>query len=410
VELDWPISQLGIRRFSVVLICLSSFFVRSSYGQEWTRLSEPLLSPVALTLSADGNRLMAMSEGFWIFTSPDSGLSWNTFAAPGGGYRAVAASSDGTKLIVAGREIRISTDGGNTWPRSGAPVYNWNCVASSADGSRLAAAARFGPILVSTNSGQTWTLSGAPSSYYWSSLASSADGSRLVAVPENGPVLISTNSGLSWSFTNVPIGGPAASSADGSILLVAESGAGVYLSRSHGRSWFKTSAPASERWTSVAMSADGSALFAASVEDIYASSDWGVTWVSTGAPASNNWQALASSADGQTIAAVGTGGIYGLRSTSAPRLTIAQVDSGIQISWTASSATLTLQESPSLHPESWTDVPLVSSSDMTGLHQYLIEPAISAVRFYRLVDRNRASASGARVRVPHLSLRTGGAH
>lgn len=73
--------------------------------------------------------------------------------------------------------------------------------------------------------------------------------------------------------------------------------------------WFQTTAP-SNNWSSVACSADGSRLVAASGNGfIYTSMDYGSTWVSNSAPGSN-WTAVASSANGTMLAASGSYGIF----------------------------------------------------------------------------------------------------
>jgi hypothetical protein len=67
------------------------------------------------------------------------------------------------------------------------------------------------------------------------------------------------------------------------------------------QTWTKTSAP-SNRWWSVATSADGTKLAAVTDLSIYTSTNSGATWMSNSAP-SLYWQSVASSADGSKVVA-----------------------------------------------------------------------------------------------------------
>lgn len=71
--------------------------------------------------------------------------------------------------------------------------------------------------------------------------------------------------------------------------------------RVKGQSWTLTSAPVTN-WTSIACSADGSKVVAASSGLIYTSTNAGKTWTTTTAP-SGPWVSVASSADGVTLLA-----------------------------------------------------------------------------------------------------------
>src|SRR6266581_4345582 len=85
----------------------------------------------------------------------------------------------------------------------------------------------------------------------------------------------------------------------------------VYTSADAGMTWIQTTAPIG-LWKSVASSADGRRLLAASADpwaqgtgSLYISEDSGATWTQTSAPP-KDWTAVASSADGtKLLAAVG---------------------------------------------------------------------------------------------------------
>ena len=217
-------------------------------------------------------------------------------------WHSVASSSDGTKLVAArGGGIFTSTNSGMTWNLTSAPSnQNWGSVASSSGGDKLVAAGN-GGIYTSTNAGTTWVKTSAPTSVSWAStVASSADGTRLVVVTYNGGdndgIFTSANAGMTWTKTSAPINTDyysVASSADGIRLVAAAYGCGIYISANSGRTWTKAKT-SSTNWTSVASSSNGTILVAIAYnggkdDGIYASFNSGATWTKTSAPTSTNW-------------------------------------------------------------------------------------------------------------------------
>jgi photosystem II stability/assembly factor-like uncharacterized protein len=130
-----------------------------------------------------------------------------------------------------------------------------------------------------------------------------------------------------WDVVSLPtrIWSAVAISADGSKLFAG--GEGIYISTNAGTIWKVTSAPTNIWWTSIASSADGNKLVATGLETncdlwtrgdsdpckpptiyvgpIYTSADAGATWMRTTAPADVEWSSVASSADGKRLVAVG---------------------------------------------------------------------------------------------------------
>ena len=76
-------------------------------------------------------------DGSWTWTARESARSW----------RAIASSSDGTKLaaVVVGGQIYTSTDSGVTWIARES-TRDWRGITSSSDGTKLAAVAYGGQI------------------------------------------------------------------------------------------------------------------------------------------------------------------------------------------------------------------------------------------------------------------------
>ena len=245
----------------------------------------------SVSSSADGTTLLAVGPpivGSGIYTSTNSGATWQTNNLPQQNWLAGAASSDGTKLVVAADGFGIdspgliytSTNSGASWMQSSnAPSLGWVSVASSADGTRLVAAvnghnfntgAPYGFIYTSPDFGVTWNLTSAPQ-IYWSAVACSADGTKLVAAPYQDPFLrpvpiyTSTDSGTTWVTNNTPSENwvTVSSSADGTRLAAATAGGLLYYSTNSGAVWTSTDTPF-QQWQSVAWSGSGNLLVAAS--------------------------------------------------------------------------------------------------------------------------------------------------
>jgi len=273
--------------------------------------------------SADGNRLVAAPYAGELITSADGGVTWS-FSGLLRNWTAVASSADGSRLVAVGynTDIYVSVNYGATW-QSVAGGSTWVAVASSANGRVLAAARAGGQIDVSEDYGVTWASRG--SNKYWSTIALSADGSRMVAAENGGTVDVSSDFGVTWS-TNSPTAAwrSVATSADGRRFVAVAEYAPIYTSDDFGVTW--TARETARFWAAVTSSADGTRLLAAVTLDqnavfydiafLYASSDQGVTW--TQRATDDNWSAVASSADGGRLVAVTNFGAAGI-STSVPR-------------------------------------------------------------------------------------------
>ncbi len=259
--------------------------------------------------SADGSRLAAAAGVSGIFTSVNSGITWNSASGlPSGQFRSIASSADGNKLVAAVYGGFIYTNSGASWLSTGFGTANWASVASSADGGKLFAAVNGGDVYSSVNSGATWTpITGSAN---WVSVACSADGSKAVAAISGGTIAASGGStapAANWISV--------ASSADGNKLAAVIGGGGIYTSTNAGAIWTQQTGALSANWTSICSSSDGSKLVAVvNGGGIYTSSNFGVTWaLQTNAPV-RSWSSITASADGTKLAAVvnntTTGGIF----------------------------------------------------------------------------------------------------
>ena len=286
-------------KLDAILSAFASMFAVSciTSAQVVTVTSAPTRDWFSIASSADGVRVVAVTQDGSIYTSPDSGETWISNNVPSEQWSAVACSADGQKLDVASWSglIYTSLDSGATWKSNHAPVARWAAVASSADGTQLVAASPDGPVFRSRDAGATWAQLSAPSNS-WQSIVCSADGMWLMAAGwdknQNFCALyVSTNSGSTWTAADLPPHShlSLACSADGRVALAATydgtgdmiTGGPVYSSTDFGTTWTQSSAP-SNVWNSALSSADGTKLFVIGREQdhqmIYLSADAGTNW------------------------------------------------------------------------------------------------------------------------------------
>ena len=347
-------------------------------GASWTSNSEPqsgsmIGSWYRMASSADGTKLLATSVGSVVWVSTNSGVTWLSNNVPDVIYWGpVAMSADGNTLVAAagGRShppgsIYISTNWGVSWNATSAPTNVWVGVASSTDGTKLIAAAAVpwsGVIYTSTDSGGTWTQAGVPSNY-WSAVASSADGSRMVAV-----------------YFNATNGVPG-------VYLPGH----IYTSADSGVTWVSNSLVAGN-WETVALSADGNTLLAGGQiynnTDLFVSIDFGVTGTSLLLSSdyfSGYIISIALSADGgKLFAATLEGLIYTSQSVVAPQLNLTLLGGNLGLSWLVPSTEFGLQENSDLATTNWADVTNLPVLNLTNLHNEVFLSPTGSSGFYRL--------------------------
>jgi len=152
-------------------------------------------SPVSVAMSADGRKIFVLDPEE-VSYSTNFGTSWMLMTNAPPSYalispsQVIASSADGNRLVMsvapesdAPSLIYTSADSGNTWNLAPLLSSDWGWVASSADGKTLmASGSGFGascPLCISTNSGASWTIN---TSENWAGVACSADGGAMVAV------------------------------------------------------------------------------------------------------------------------------------------------------------------------------------------------------------------------------------
>jgi photosystem II stability/assembly factor-like uncharacterized protein len=213
------------------------------------------------------------------------------------GASSVAASSDGSKMIVGGSQSNIFTANfGGSWKstKQPPPSVGFRSVGISSNGNTAVAIGAYNEIHVSNDGGESWSeRSEIASNELLSDISISAGGMHAVVVGDNGTILISHDAGVSWRRASISIVGDELEgisvSPDGLHALAIFSGGRILKSSDGGKTWALTaiypnffSAPnlvMGSRSIDVKISNGGSALAVTnSSGEVYVSGDGGKAW------------------------------------------------------------------------------------------------------------------------------------
>jgi hypothetical protein len=367
---------------------------------EWIPTPAPAKPWTAITCSADGKKVVALSYPDSIWTSTNGGLSWTSNAVASGSWYGLSSSAEGNNLVAcvndSGKGIYTSSNGGRDWVLVDTNGY-WRSVASSGDGRRLAAVGSRG-IFTSADFGASWRSNSMPSITSTPTfVASSADGMKLACAELKG-IYTSTNAGETWISNSTPAlkstqgWWTIACSADGQTLVAPVSGNGepgaIYTSTNFGQTWVSNNAPLGY-WHSAACSSDGTRLFAvASERGLYTSTNRGATWLSNDLAAVSR---VASSADGnKPVATAITDSLHGYASifvsqtTVAPVLSIDKLANDVVLSWIVPSKDFRPQAILDLSGTNWQDLSTLPALNFGNIHYELLLPVLGTGSAFRL--------------------------
>jgi hypothetical protein len=315
--------------------------------------------------------LAFVSAGTAIASVPTGAFTQFTGITDATYWKGVASSSDGSRIAAISTNglVWTSTNSGTTWESHTAlnalNLTTWQNIVTNASGETLTVASGNGSVYSSGDFGTTWTATNLAGLFGVSTLygvTTSADG-KILAVSDFGTnkVLVSTNSGLSWSnegpsgpvtgnFWNVVLSG------DGLTLAAIASAGNIWTATYSPTTtpkwtWHDTGiSPSSGVWRGLSISSNGNFIAASAYNGkIYVSSDSGTNWhVPSGFDTLGNinWQRITMSQDGRYISATTGSYIYSSRDFgatssrfSAPEnlFSISPLDTS-GISWIAGSA------------------------------------------------------------------------
>ncbi len=280
----------------------ASLVMPSRYGP-WVTQTTGTTQWTDMAVSSDGHYAVAITAGSSIQQSTDYGQTWSVATSTGGSNASFAMSSNGAIRYAGpnGGILRYSTNYGSSWGTlTNSPSVYWYDVATSDDGAVIAGAS--GGVYVSTDSGTSWN---SPSSIGASAVAMSSDGSRMVAIGgTSDKIYTSSDTGSSWTEqTNAPsvTYNEIAMSGDGSTVYATVNSGNMYKSTDYGVTWNAVSSLGTKAWTRVSVSQDGStAIGSVSAGGLYISYDYGTTWTHeyTGAYV---WSGAAVTKDGSML-------------------------------------------------------------------------------------------------------------
>ncbi|MFA6190459.1 MAG: hypothetical protein WC711_03095 [Candidatus Staskawiczbacteria bacterium] len=176
----------------------------ADYGQTWKAYDLPYEGDLkirwrSVATSDDGQLLMAVDPGGYIWQTYDWGDSWETtgFAGPnwvagemdfGGQFRGVAASNSW---------LYASYNGGQTWKPVG-ESRDWTDLTTNYNAQFWGATVNGGYIYISTDFMQTWQPRLTDNVRKWVAIKCSGDGRRFLAAESGGSLYTSGNFGVDW--------------------------------------------------------------------------------------------------------------------------------------------------------------------------------------------------------------------
>ncbi len=257
-----------------------------------------------------------------------SSVNWNE-VKPAGDidelWQTSGISADGQTILVGTYEGRLylTTDGGMNWAETqpaGDTDILWNCVTVSGDGLTMLAGIEGGRLYLSADGGNNWSEKqpAGDNDQLWISLAVSFDGTTiLISCDGNNSMYLSTDQGLSWKTTGYDTPDPVpytwvSMSSNGNYMLATNQNEYIFISGNGGETWVSVDVALDWwEWVSASMSADGSTMIAATLNDnqsngrVFISTDYGVNWTETQPYGDNDldWLRVAISGDGSVMLA-----------------------------------------------------------------------------------------------------------
>jgi hypothetical protein len=134
-------------------------YTSNDSGQSWNKCNLKLVNVKKIAISDDGNNLVILDMINTIYTSKDFGLTWKNQSVGNKVLLSLKLSNDGKTIIVGGGmgHLHISNDFGETWNDHLTDKNRfWFSIDCNVNGSIIAAVAGNDYIYISLNFGKTW--------------------------------------------------------------------------------------------------------------------------------------------------------------------------------------------------------------------------------------------------------------
>lgn len=206
-----------------------------------------------------------------IYTSTNSGSLWTLTSAPSKTYVSICSDSICSSIFAVGGTniVYNKTSGAGSWTTA-TPLSAWSYICCDTSGTYIYAInSSNSQVTKSSNGGSTWsTISTSAPTYASGQIQCSYDGKTVAFIAGGGKVYVSTNYGASFSGVNVTSNGliSVGVSGDGFTIFAGNyiTNMDLFFNTTSGLgTWTQTNANyASGEWTGIALSQDGSLVYA----------------------------------------------------------------------------------------------------------------------------------------------------
>lgn len=247
------------------------------------------------------------------YLSANKGASFSQLLSSGAWYAAAMSSSGQYQLLpLSNGNLYKSSDYGATWTAvTTIGTSNWRGVAMSGNGQFQYCCAFDSAVYKSSDYGANWQYVAPLSLSNLMSIACSDDGNYVTVVQYGGGLRYSSNGGTS-SIGVAPTGTSrnwlrVAMSASGQhqvvcaeYIFATQLYTHVYVSSNYGATWTPVSL-VSLSWRSVAVSASGQYMYAASTSKVFRSTDYGANWTEVYDSSNYGFMDIACTSDGSLV-------------------------------------------------------------------------------------------------------------
>lgn len=165
-------------------------YVSADSGSSWTQ-RETVRDFRGAAIAANGNPMYAIEYGGYLRRSTDTGVTWTAVTTMGAANWASAVCSATCNSIIIGASSSSSfrsIDGGATRANTGLGTSTVYAAALSDDGTKMIAAPQNSRISTSLDSGATWLAQTSIPTANWYAAAASSDASKFVIVAYLGGI------------------------------------------------------------------------------------------------------------------------------------------------------------------------------------------------------------------------------